>query len=951
VLTQTVNKLATSTSLSSMSANPSAVGQAITLTATVSGSTPSGTVTLMDGASTLGARALNAGVSTFSINTLNAGSHSLTAVYSGDTNNATSTSSAAAQTVNTTATAMSVTVTPNPATLGQNVTVMARINGGYMPSGTVTFTDGGTTLGTANASGGSASLSVNSLTLGSHSLAASYAGDVNNVASSASAVSMTVNARSAMTWQYGYDAMGRINTMVDPNGLASYIYYDSLGRPIQTQQPPNTGSATPTVITLGYNLADGLTSVADPRNLATSYSRSGLGDVAAQSSPDTATSTFTYDAKGNLLTSLDARGKQTSYGYDSLDRLTSIGYPSGTGTIFQYDGGASPTPAEKGELTKMTDESGQTVYGHDALGRLTTKTVTIGSKTFSTGYSWGDSGSALDKLTAITYPSGSRVNYSYDAQGSISAISVSPVNANGVGTSGSAQTLLTTISYNADSNITGWLWSDGKARTIGYDAAGLVSSYTLGDPLGTGTAAGTLRSVSRDSAGRITGYSHVNNASAVASLAQSFGYDNLNRLTTASLNGAGTAYSYDETGNRTSKTVGATTYANTVATTSNRLTQTQDVGGTATIAYDPAGHITNDGNNSYTYSDRGRMVNATTPGGTVTFVYNGLNQRVGKSGSTTLVPTGAAFYLYDEAGQLLGEYDAKGAPIYETIYLDAMPVGALKQTGAAATSDIAVTLYNVHADHIATPRIITRQDETIVWRWDSAEAFGATAPDQNPNALGTFAYNQRFPGQVFDAETGLFQNWNREYNARQGRYMQSDPIGLEGGINTFASVGGNPLSSIDPRGLDNPGIGPYGPYWSPLSIRKDTPSDSCTCKFGGEPFSVPRGTDFSAIEAAGNGHWLDAPEANRRIGQGGTYDLQRDVAHNQFFAAYTPAANFAVGVYMHGTGHGMPTMSFFGAGYAMFKSGNISLPQMGSWLKWWGMGWAAAEYGMLPVCK
>ena len=139
---------------------------------------------------------------------------------------------------------------------------------------------------------------------------------------------------------------------------------------------------------------------------------------------------------------------------------------------------------------------------------------------------------------------------------------------------------------------------------------------------------------------------------------------------------------------------------------------------------------------------------------------------MGKSGASTIVPTGAAYYLYDEQGQLLGEYGASGTPVYETIYPGQMPVGALKQTGTPATSDIAVTLYNVSADHIATARVITKQDQTIVWRWDTAEAFGATAPDQNPSSLGTFTFNQRFPGQVFDSETGLFQNRNREYDAR-----------------------------------------------------------------------------------------------------------------------------------------------------------------------------------------
>jgi YD repeat-containing protein len=144
--------------------------------------------------------------------------------------------------------------------------------------------------------------------------------------------------------------------------------------------------------------------------------------------------------------------------------------------------------------------------------------------------------------------------------------------------------------------------------------------------------------------------------------------------------------------------------------------------GTATIQYDAAGHITNDGTNSFTYSDRGRMSSATTAGGTVNYLYNGMNQRVYKSGPTAVIPTGAAYYVVDEAGQLLGEYDAAGAPIYETIYLGSLPVGVMKQTGSAATSDIAVNLYNLYADHIATPRIITRQDHAIVWRWDKAGA-------------------------------------------------------------------------------------------------------------------------------------------------------------------------------------------------------------------------------------
>jgi RHS repeat-associated protein len=159
------------------------------------------------------------------------------------------------------------------------------------------------------------------------------------------------------------------------------------------------------------------------------------------------------------------------------------------------------------------------------------------------------------------------------------------------------------------------------------------------------------------------------------------------------------------------------------------------------------------------------------------------------------------YYAYDEAGHLVGEYDANQVPIYETAYLGDAPVAVVKQdrtTPAVVQTSVA----NVYTDQLGAPRVIARAtDSAVLWRWDQAEAFGATPPDQNPSGLGVFTFNQRLPGQVFGAESNTFYNWHRNYHPDTGRYLQSDPIGLQGGLNTYGYVGGNPLSRVDPRGL------------------------------------------------------------------------------------------------------------------------------------------------------
>jgi RHS repeat-associated protein len=121
-------------------------------------------------------------------------------------------------------------------------------------------------------------------------------------------------------------------------------------------------------------------------------------------------------------------------------------------------------------------------------------------------------------------------------------------------------------------------------------------------------------------------------------------------------------------------------------------------------------------------------------------------------------------------------------------------------------------LYFIHTDHLNTPRLVADSTGTTVWRWDQAEPFGNNPADENPSGLGAFDLPLRLPGQRYDAETGLHYNYFRDYDPSIGRYGESDPIGLRGGLNTYAYVDNSPLREIDVFGLQiaPPGGGTSG---------------------------------------------------------------------------------------------------------------------------------------------
>jgi hypothetical protein len=194
LVTQVVNKDTTSTKLTS-SLNPARYGQSVTFTATVTSSsgTPVGGVTFMNGTTAIGGGALSGGKITLTKTTLPVGTLSITAVYSGTVNYATSTSPVLTEQINKAATTTSLTSSLNPSSLGTSVTFTAVVAAGSgTPAGSVTFKNGTTVLGVRALSAGKATLSTTSLTSGSHSITAVYSGGTNYAGSTSPVLTQVV---------------------------------------------------------------------------------------------------------------------------------------------------------------------------------------------------------------------------------------------------------------------------------------------------------------------------------------------------------------------------------------------------------------------------------------------------------------------------------------------------------------------------------------------------------------------------------------------------------------------------------------------------------------------------------------------------------------------------------------------------------------------------------------
>jgi RHS repeat-associated protein len=548
---------------------------------------------------------------------------------------------------------------------------------------------------------------------------------------------------------FGYDDNGNPTSITDPLSRVTEQSYDALNRLTSTTDPGNG------VTHFDLNALDQLSGVEDPRGLETQYGVDALDNQNQLVSPDTGITGSVYDEAGNLISKTDAKNQTTTYTYDALNRLTQVTYADASTVTFTWDQNDSAHGYGIGRLTRMVDASGSTDWKYDAHGRVILKTVVNGSVTLTMAYGYDET---TGQLRSMTLPSGKVINYVW-TNGQITAVRRA------------SSTIMSSITYHPFGGPKEWTFANGQTVGRAIDLNGRIIS----DPVDT--------DIAYDAAGRITGYASGILSALIGS--HSVGYDDLDRVTDYTGPSGVLAYLYDANGNRTRRTINGVTTTFSVAATSNRLTKI----GSTTILYDANGSRSEyGGGRSYGYDAAGRLTNYVTGTNAATYLYNGRGERVRKTVNGT-----ATLFMYDEAGHLVGEYNATGSVIRETVFLTDMPVATFKNNNTA---------YYVLADWRNTPRQITNGAGLAVWAWNP-RPFGDTAAASG-TALGlstTFTYNHRFPGQYYDSESGTFYNYYRDYEPASGRYLQSDPIGLGGGINTYAYAVGNPISRTDPTGL------------------------------------------------------------------------------------------------------------------------------------------------------
>lgn len=601
------------------------------------------------------------------------------------------------------------------------------------------------------------------------------------------------------TTGFTHDVEDNLSTMTDAIGFQTTNSYDALNR--LTDIVDRASYTT----SMEHDDLDQLTQFTDPRGIETQMVYNGFGDLLSEVSADRGTMSYSYDSRGLVTSMTDGRGVVMTYAYDDGGRITDKEFPSDPSLdqTFIYFPSTSTQVYNRGNLRLAYDQTGRSdLANHNDRNALRNDWRTIETIKYRLNYFPNGEG----EITRLDYPSGSRALYTYDADGQVATVRWTPKDPV-TGSFGATQNVMTGMTYLPFGPLKGAVYADGGVLTATYD-----TSYRL-TGLSDVRAGVTLRDetynwTTRDNLAGVT-----DNLDPLQS--QNFTYTSREKLAGADGAWGEFDYGYDGVGNRTSLTslISGTSTLDLYSypPTSNRL-QSIASGSSSmrTLTYDAAGNVTYDNRNGqgygYTYDAANRMSSFAINGVVqAEYEYNYLGQQVVRR----LTQAGQTIHsVHDAAGQRVAEYlfDAAAGTsslIREYIWTNGTLVGVFENG----------QMYYVHTDQIGRPVFATDSTGAVIWD-ASYLPFGGVEASSGPNL------DLRFPGQWFQSESGLHQNWMRDYDPTTGRYMQADPLGLVDGASVYGYATQNPGRYTDPRGEDSSSRGisipsPLPPVFTP----------------------------------------------------------------------------------------------------------------------------------------
>jgi RHS repeat-associated protein len=589
------------------------------------------------------------------------------------------------------------------------------------------------------------------------------------------------------TTSYGYDALGRRISVTMPDGTSQHVGYDEAGHPVITISDDASGNVLRQT-SAGFDANGNLTAATDAMGSTTTLSYNAAGEPVQEVQPAGASSSITtsfgYDAAGNMTRYTNGNGNATIYTYNSWNLRESTIVPATTAHPDLASRTFTTAYNAGGQPVQQTEPGGVTVAtAYDALGDVTS-TSGSGADAPTTTRTFGYN--AGRELTSASAPGGTDT-FSYDDRGLLLSAS---------GPSGSS-----TFSYTADGQMASQTTAAGTS-SYSYDSAGRMASLTdaatgstlgyhynadsLLSSIGYGTGAAS-RSFTYNGLHELTGAT-LTSASGQTEASIGYGYnangDETSKTTTGFAGSAANTYTYDQANRLTSWNNGTTTVSYGYDANGNR-TQA----GAQTFSYDARDELTSGGGSTYAYTARGTLASVTSSSGTVSSSFDAFGELIAQGGQS---------YAYDAFGRVITSQDRtlSYAGLANNVASDGIyrysrdAAGGL--IGISGPSGAVLALTDQHLDVVGQ---FTASGTALT----GSTAYG---PLGNVIATASAIGNLGYQSGWTDPATSNVNMGSRWYNPATGQFMSRDaasnsPLPASVAANTFAYGNDNPLTQYD----------------------------------------------------------------------------------------------------------------------------------------------------------